>query len=100
MVAVSHSSSCWPQWSLWGTFSYLQVLARRLTIILLLYPSFNSSFFYDYSCAYDLCKATEIMSVADAMASNGMKELGYEYINLDGTYILACFVFPSFCISH
>ena len=24
------------------------------------------------------------MSIADAMASNGMKELGYEYINLDG----------------
>ena len=22
--------------------------------------------------------------MADAMASNGMKELGYEYINLDG----------------
>ena len=24
------------------------------------------------------------MSVADAMAENGMKDLGYEYINLDG----------------
>ena len=24
------------------------------------------------------------MSVADAMASNGMKDVGYEYINLDG----------------
>ena len=24
------------------------------------------------------------MSVADAMATNGMKEMGYEYINLDG----------------
>ena len=24
------------------------------------------------------------MSIADAMASNGMKEAGYEYINLDG----------------
>jgi alpha-galactosidase len=34
-------------------------------------------------CAYDLCYASEIMSIADAMATNGMKELGYEYINLD-----------------
>lgn len=24
------------------------------------------------------------MGIADAMASNGMKELGYEYINMDG----------------
>lgn len=24
------------------------------------------------------------MSIADAMATNGMKELGYEYINMDG----------------
>ena len=24
------------------------------------------------------------MSIADAMASNGMKEAGYEYINFDG----------------
>ena len=24
------------------------------------------------------------MSIADAMASNGMKEAGYEYINMDG----------------
>jgi alpha-galactosidase len=30
-----------------------------------------------------LCYASEIMSIADAMATNGMKELGYEYINLD-----------------
>jgi len=28
------------------------------------------------------------MSVADAMATNGMKELGFEYINLDGMWIL------------
>ena len=27
------------------------------------------------------------MSVADAMASNGMKDAGYEYINLDGTTV-------------
>lgn len=25
------------------------------------------------------------MSIADTMATNGMKEAGYEYINLDGT---------------
>ena len=24
------------------------------------------------------------MSIADAMATNGMKEMGYEYINFDG----------------
>ena len=35
-------------------------------------------------CGYDLCTAEEIMSVADAMSTNGMKELGYEYVNLDG----------------
>ena len=27
------------------------------------------------------------MSIADAMASNGMKDAGYEYINLDGTIV-------------
>ena len=27
------------------------------------------------------------MEIADAMASNGMKELGYEYINMDGTVL-------------
>ena len=27
------------------------------------------------------------MSIADTMVSNGMKDLGYEYINLDGTYV-------------
>ena len=44
------------------------------------------------SCGYDLCTAAEIMSVADAMSTNGMKELGYEYINLDGnvTYSTYC----------
>ena len=26
------------------------------------------------------------MSIADAMATNGMKELGYEYINFDGKH--------------
>eukprot|EP01102_Stenamoeba_stenopodia_P001079 TRINITY_DN1094_c0_g2_i1.p1 TRINITY_DN1094_c0_g2~~TRINITY_DN1094_c0_g2_i1.p1 ORF type:complete len:418 (-),score=69.49 TRINITY_DN1094_c0_g2_i1:110-1363(-) len=35
------------------------------------------------SCGTDYCNQTEIMSVADAMASNGMYELGYRYINLD-----------------
>lgn len=34
-------------------------------------------------CGRDYCDAKEIMEIADAMASNGMKELGYEYINLD-----------------
>ena len=35
-------------------------------------------------CGRDYCTSQEIMSIADAMASNGMKEAGYEYINLDG----------------
>lgn len=34
-------------------------------------------------CYDDYCSQAEIESVARAMASNGMKELGYEYINLD-----------------
>jgi alpha-galactosidase len=34
-------------------------------------------------CGYDLCTASEIMNIADAMSTNGMRELGYEYINLD-----------------
>ena len=28
------------------------------------------------------------MSIADAMATNGMKELGYEYINFDGKILV------------
>lgn len=36
------------------------------------------------SCGRDYCDANEIMSIADVMANNGMKEAGYEYINLDG----------------
>ena len=28
------------------------------------------------------------MSIADAMATNGMKEMGYEYINFDGKVML------------
>ena len=38
-------------------------------------------------CGRDYCDSKEIMSVADAMASNGMKDAGYEYINLDGTTV-------------
>ena len=33
-----------------------------------------------------MCTSKEIMSIADAMAENGMKDLGYEYINLDGEH--------------
>eukprot|EP00039_Didymoeca_costata_P009107 m.120525 g.120525 ORF g.120525 m.120525 type:complete len:443 (+) comp14365_c0_seq1:108-1436(+) len=32
---------------------------------------------------HDICNAPEIMSVADAMSTNGMKEKGWMYINLD-----------------
>ena len=38
-------------------------------------------------CGRDYCTADELKSVADAMASNGMREAGYEYINLDGESI-------------
>ena len=38
-------------------------------------------------CGRDYCDSKEIMSVADAMASNGMKDAGYKYINLDGTIV-------------
>ena len=38
-------------------------------------------------CGRDYCSAKVIMSIADAMATNGMKEVGYEYINLDGVLI-------------
>jgi alpha-galactosidase len=31
----------------------------------------------------DRCTEAEVHSIADAISSNGMKELGYEYINLD-----------------
>lgn len=34
-------------------------------------------------CENDFCNETEIRSIALAMSTNGMKELGYNYINLD-----------------
>lgn len=34
-------------------------------------------------CGRDYCDEKEIRSVADAMVSNGMLALGYNYINLD-----------------
>ncbi|XP_019849586.1 PREDICTED: alpha-galactosidase-like [Amphimedon queenslandica] len=34
-------------------------------------------------CGRDYCDAKELMAIADAMATNGMKEAGYEYINMD-----------------
>ena len=36
-------------------------------------------------CGRDYCDAKMVMSAADAMATNGMKELGYEYIIISGT---------------
>lgn len=38
------------------------------------------------------------MSIADAMASNGMKDAGYEYINLDGTTVLLSLSSRDTCI--
>ena len=43
-----------------------------------------SHFLLPHRCGRDYCDAKEIMSIADAMATNGMKEMGYEYINFDG----------------
>jgi len=37
-----------------------------------------------HRCGRDYCDAEEIMSIADAMETNGMKDAGYQYINLDG----------------
>jgi len=34
-------------------------------------------------CETDFCNEKEIKEMADAMASNGMKDVGYQYINLD-----------------
>jgi hypothetical protein len=34
-------------------------------------------------CYDDFCNEQEIRSVADAMAANGLKDLGYNYIVLD-----------------
>ena len=36
--------------------------------------------------AHDSCSEAEIISVAEAMAANGMKAIGWEYINLDGAH--------------
>lgn len=35
-------------------------------------------------CGRDYCDAKMVMSAADAMATNGMKEAGYEYIIISG----------------
>ena len=53
----------------------------HLFLPLSLFPSLFSSL---HRCGRDYCDAKEIMSIADAMATNGMKEMGYEYINFDG----------------
>ena len=35
-------------------------------------------------CGRDYCDAKELMGIADAMVENGMKDAGFEYINMDG----------------
>lgn len=56
----------------------------------------NHNYYYyelrivSWRCGRDYCSAKEIMSIADAMATNGMKEVGYEYINLDGELFMKC----------
>ena len=37
-------------------------------------------------CGRDYCSAQMVMSAADAMAANGMKEVGYEYIIISGEH--------------
>lgn len=37
----------------------------------------------DLCGAFDLCNETLVKSIADAMSTNGMKEMGYDYITLD-----------------
>ena len=42
-----------------------------------------------YRCGRDYCDAQEIMEIADAMESNGMRDAGYTDINLDGEYSIS-----------
>lgn len=37
-------------------------------------------------CERDYCNDAELRAVADAMASNGMRDAGYQYINVDGRW--------------
>lgn len=39
--------------------------------------------FQDGPCGSDFCNEAEIVQIADAMVANGMRDLGYKYINLD-----------------
>ena len=41
------------------------------------------------TCGHDICNETEIKSVALGMKSNGMYDLGYNYVNLDD-----CWAYP------
>lgn len=47
-----------------------------------------SCYYWACRCGRDYCDAKELMSVADAMATNGMKDAGYEYINIAGKFII------------
>ena len=42
-------------------------------------------------CGRDYCDAKMVMSAADAMATNGMKDAGYEYIIISGERFLTIF---------
>ena len=35
------------------------------------------------TCGHDVCNEREVKAAAEAMLSNGMHDLGYNYINLD-----------------
>ena len=45
---------------------------------------------YNTRCGRDYCDAKMVMSAADAMVTNGMKEMGYEYIIISGTVKRSC----------
>ena len=34
---------------------------------------------------FDRCNEFEVMSIAEAMVSNGMHKVGFDHVNLDGT---------------
>jgi len=53
------------------------------------YGSCHQSFEPQLDPNHDICNAAEIISVANAMAANGMKPLGWQYINLDDCWIAA-----------
>ena len=72
-----------------GTRQGINFLICSSTIVILeIWILYQQTLMYWVShcsrCGRDYCTSQEIMSTADAMASNGMKEAGYEYIIVSG----------------